>query len=187
MTLYYILQLKNNALSANKSDDQNQNESQYNRSNFIQIFKVRRYVREAKYFMQSETEKQHVSLDGKTKMSEDLVDYSLHAINNINSYVKARVSNTDIEIKPIYVTEEEKVQANSISNMTVKEIKVKIFQVLELLGNETSKVLEEDYRKNVRNKKKEAYVEFYYKLLEHLDDESIPAETETETESLEDC
>ena len=53
------------------------------------------------------------------------------------------------------------------------ELKVKIFQRLEMLDVETSKIMEEAYNRNVKNRKKESYVEFYYKLCDILDDNEI--------------
>ena len=53
------------------------------------------------------------------------------------------------------------------------ELKVKIFQRLEMLDVETSKMMEEAYNRNVKNRKKESYIEFYYKLCDILDDDEI--------------
>ena len=53
------------------------------------------------------------------------------------------------------------------------ELKVKIFQRLEMLDVETSKMMEEAYNRNVKNRKKESYIEFYYKLCDILDDNEI--------------
>ena len=120
----------------------------------MQIYKVREYVRKRKYLTESEIEKNHVSLDGETSLSVDLVYFNTMAVNNICDYVKARATNTGSVIKPVYVTKDEFVQANSIDNITINELIVKIFEILELLDDETSRMQEEVFQKNVRTKKK---------------------------------
>ena len=42
-----------------------------------------------------------------------------------------------------------------------------------MLDVETSKMMEGAYNRNVKNRKKESYIEFYYKLCDILDDNEI--------------
>ena len=112
-------------------------------------------------------------MDGKNALAQDLVHFTPLAENNMKQYVNERALKKDITIKPVYVTHEEAEQETSLPNVTTNELKVKIFQTLEILDAETSKMMEEAHNRNVKKKKKENYVEFYYKLCDTLDENEI--------------
>ena len=144
--------------------------SQYTRQNQLQIYKVRECLRKTAYLMDSKTQNDHMSLNGEVKLSEDLVHFSELAINSTKAYVNARLSNTPVRIKPVYVTQSEYDEANALENVSQSELKVKIFQMLELLKYDTAKVQEEYFNRSVRYKNKKAYIDFFYKLCELSDD-----------------
>ena len=112
-------------------------------------------------------------MDGKKALAQDLVHFTTLAENNIKQYINRRALEKDITIKPIYNTHEEAEQETSLLNVTTNELKGKIFQTLKMLDAETSKMMEEAYNRCVKNRKKENYIEFYYKLCDILDDNEV--------------
>ena len=112
-------------------------------------------------------------MDGKKALAQDLVHFKTLAENNIKQYINERALEKDITIKPIYITHEEAEQETSLLNVTTNELKVKIFQTLKMLDAETSKMMEEAYNRSVKNRKKENYIEFYYRLCDILDDNEV--------------
>ena len=112
-------------------------------------------------------------MDGKKALAQDLVHFTTLAENNIKQYINGRALEKDITIKPIYNTHEEAEQETSLLNVTTNELKGKIFQTLKMLDAETSKMMEEAYNRSVKNRKKENYIEFYYKLCDILDDNEV--------------
>ena len=112
-------------------------------------------------------------MDGKKALAQDLVHFTTLAENNIKQYINGRTLEKDITIKPIYNTHEEAEQETSLLNVTTNELKGKIFQTLKMLDAETSKMMEEAYNRSVKNRKKENYIEFYYKLCDILDDNEV--------------
>ena len=157
-------------MSTSEYDELENAEKPYNRCNSIQVYKVREYVRKSEYLLESKTgSKDHVSIDGKTTLCTDLVHFSTIAVDNITHYVKKRIHHTDVVIKPVYLTEDESLQANSICNFTINEL---IFQIIEMLDAETSKLREEVFKRTIHNKKKDVHIEFYYKLCDVLDGKS---------------
>ena len=112
-------------------------------------------------------------MDGKNALAQDLVHVTTLAENNIKQHVNERALKKDITFKPAYVTHKEAEQETSPFIVATNELKVKIFQTMEMLDAETSKMMEEAYNRNVKNRKKENYIEFYYKLCDVLDDNEI--------------
>ena len=112
-------------------------------------------------------------MDGKNALAQDLVHFATLAENNIKQHVNERALKKDITIKPVYVTHKDSEQETSLLIVATNELKVKIFQTMEMLDAETSKMMEEAYNRNVKNRKKENYIEFYYKLCDVLDDNEI--------------
>ena len=106
-------------------------------------------------------------------MAQDLVHFTTLAENNIKQHVNERALKKDITIKPAYVTHKEAEQETSLFIVATNELKVNFFHTVEMLDAKTSKMMEEAYNRNVRNRKKENYVEFYYKLCDVLDDNEI--------------
>ena len=93
-------------------------------------------------------------MDCKNALAQDLVHFTTLAENNIKQHVNERALKKDITIKPAYVTYEEAEQETSLLILTTNELKIKIFQTMEMLDAETSKMMEEAYNRNVKNRKK---------------------------------
>ena len=77
-----------------------------------------------------------------------------------------------------YVTKDEFLTGHSIQNLTLSELKKEIFRTLEFLDEESARLQTEVYHKNIKSKRKEVHIEFYYKLCDVLDDFSKASEEE---------
>ena len=68
-----------------------------------------------------------------------------------------------------------KMPSKKLHSLTLQQMnwKSKFFQTLGMLDVETSKIMKDVYNRNVKNRKKENYIEFYYKLRNILDDNEI--------------
>ena len=78
-------------------------------------------------------------MDGKTALAQYLVHFTT-AENKIEQYVNERAFKKDITIKPVYVTHEEAEQETSLLN--------------------TSKMMEQGYNRNVKNRRKKTKFNF---------------------------
>ena len=63
-------------------------------------------------------ETEHVSIDEKQVLHEDLVHFSSIATENVNKLIQARLSGDIITLKPVYVTERDYEEANRIEHLT---------------------------------------------------------------------
>ena len=124
--------MKQNPLSTYKNKELDGNKG--NRCNVSQVYKVREYIRKSRYLKQSKQCKTNFSLDRKTALAQYLVHFTT-AENKIGQYVNERALKKDITIKPVYVTHEEAEQETSLFN--------------------TSKMMEQGYNRNVKNRKKD--------------------------------
>ena len=128
------------------------------------INQVRRYLRNTGYLNEPKVEKTHLTIDGK-KLHSDLLTFTTTAKENIVTYVTGIINNEDdIKLKAVYVTEEEFLNANKVENLSKNEITFKIFEIMEYFSETDRKIYEDMYKKNVKNKKKEIHVTFYYEL-----------------------
>lgn len=64
-----------------------------------------------------------------------------------------------------------KMKKHKIENLTKKEIAIKFFDLIDELCIEKRKLYEERFNKNIKKKKKEDYVLFYYEVQEILSNE----------------
>ena len=111
--------------------------------------------------------KDYKSLYGKISLNEDLVHFSNSAQNNIKSYVTSMLHNDSVKLVPVYVTEQERLNAEKVENMTKSEITIKILEAINIPDDEEmQQFYEERFQKNVKNKNKDSYINFYYEGLE---------------------
>ena len=155
-------------------------DSCYRRDNKEQIQKVRTYIREAKYFDNLFENTTHVSLDGKTILNEELVCFEEKAKLNLESYVTHRQTNRNPILKAIPITMEAYNNTNAFENLTKEEMKIKIYEILKCLDSDTSANQEERFKSSIKNCSKEAYIEFYYTLLEIVDEDTQETEPSDE-------
>ena len=168
---FFYLQLKKYTASTAYSDGSTP--EVYKRCNTTQINKVRQCLRETGYLLNSKIKNQHVSIDGKKIMSEELVGFATIATSNTKIYIEAKMNKSTPNISPVYVTQEEYEEANSIENSTIAELKVLIYKMIDTLDKEAAISQQKIYDKTVKNKRKEKYIEFYYTLCELVDTENI--------------
>ena len=111
--------------------------------------------------------KDNKSLDGKILLNEDLVQFSNNAENNIKSYITSILQSESVKLVPVYVTEQERLDAEKAENMTKAEITIKILEATNILDDEDMQLFhEERFQKNIKNKNKDSYINFYYEVLE---------------------
>ena len=111
--------------------------------------------------------KDNKSLDGKILLNEDLVQFSNNAENNIKSYITSILHSESVKLVPVYVTEQERLDAEKVENMTKAEITIKILEATNILDDEDMQLFhEERFQKNIKNKNKDSYINFYYEVLE---------------------
>ena len=111
--------------------------------------------------------KDNKSLDGKILLNEDLVQFSNNAENNIKSYITSMLHSESVKLVPVYVTEQERLDAEKVENMTKAEITIKILEATNILDDEDMQLFhEERFQKNIKNKNKDIYINFYYEVLE---------------------
>ena len=63
-------------------------------------------------------ETEHLSIDGKQVLHEDLVHFNSIVTENVNEVIEARLSGDIITLKPVYVTEKDYEEANRIEHLT---------------------------------------------------------------------
>ena len=108
--------------------------------------------------------KQHVSIDDKKTMSDELISFDSIAVNNITKYTEAKINKTAVTTTPVYVTKEEYEEANSIENSAIGDLKIMIFKIIDTLNKDDASIQQEIYNKSVKGKKKEKYIEYFYSL-----------------------
>ena len=141
--------------------------SVYQRCNTSQINKVRLLLRKQKYLLNPKIKDQHVSIDGKKTMSDELVSFASIAVKNINEYMEAKINKAAVTMTPVYVTKEKyEATANSIENSTIADLKIMIFKIIDTLNKDDASIQQEIYNKSIKGKKKEKYVEYFYSLCE---------------------
>ena len=87
-----------------------------------EVVAVRTIFRKAKYFLQVGEATSHMSLDGKIKLTGQLVEFSKRANENYEQFVNSLINDTSCKIKPVFVTEAEKIEYDKIENCTKSEI-----------------------------------------------------------------
>ena len=64
-------------------------------------------------------------------------------------------------------------EGNKIENLTKKELKVKIFELIELMGEKEASLSTEIFQKSIKSDTKEKYINFYYELTEGMELETV--------------
>ena len=130
-------------------------------------------------------ETEHLSIDGKQVLHEDLVHFSSIATENVNKVIEARLSGDIVTLKPVYVTEKDHEEANKIEHLTKDQIKVKLFQIMDTLPTAEGALQQEKFQKLVKNCPKSKYIEFFYEICD-LQRDLVVEEDETEQFELTD-
>ena len=91
-------------------------------------------------------ETEHLSIDGKQLLHEDLVHFSSIATENVNKVIEARLSGDIVTLKPVYVTEKDHEEANKIEHLTKDQIKVKLFHIMDTLPTAEGALQQESFK-----------------------------------------
>ena len=130
-----------------------------------QINKIRLYTRDSRYLEEPMLTKKHMSIDGKTTLYENLVNYSELSRQNLKSYIDGlNEGNTATKLDFVYVTDEDFTEVNKLENLSKTDLKVKIFQALSELETNNQMLLEERYRNFVSKKSKVQHIIFYNEI-----------------------
>ena len=108
--------------------------SVYQTCSTTQINKVRLIIRKQKYLLNPKIKNQHVSIDGKKAMSDELISFDSIAVNKVNIYIKAKINKTLVTTTPVYVTKKEYEEANSTENSTIGDLTILIFKIIDTLN-----------------------------------------------------
>ena len=107
-----------------------------------------------------------VVLTGKNHLDKELVHFTSEAKEIRDCYRSAFINKTDNPKKIIFVTGSEREESESVVNCTKAEIERNILLKIEKMPANEGKLMEELYKKTVKRKGKNAYIDFYYTLLE---------------------
>lgn len=162
--------------------EDNQLHEIYQRNNSSQINKVRCYVRTSQYLLDPFNKKEHMSIDKKLKMSEDLINFPSIAIDNTTTYIKSKLKGETVKLIPVFVTETEEQEHCSLYNKTIAEIKSLIQDLIsDNFDDEKAKLQTEIFMKTVKIKKKEKHIEFLFNLYEQLETSATQLEEDDVT------
>ena len=134
---------------------------------------MRCFVRNSAYLCDPKNIHNHVSIDGKHKISSDLLELSTISRRNLGEFINAKQSNESVKLTTAHVTQEEKEESERIENKTIPELQYLIFRKINDLSNEVQDLQEEVYEKTVKNKTKAQHIKFYYVLCELEENEHI--------------
>ncbi|MCG7876860.1 MAG: hypothetical protein N0C90_11075 [Candidatus Thiodiazotropha endolucinida] len=141
-----------------------------------EIAAFRKLIREEKYFFHPLEDRVHVSLDRK-KMDHELVNMNTLAITNKDKYgqeIRRANSYVTVKLQPVFVTKEEREKFCKIENKTKDEIETEILSVLlvslERVDDGMAEQYREYYHTNVKRKRKQIYIDFYYEVLSATDE-----------------
>ena len=141
-------------------------------------------MREIKYLSYPKEESEHVSLES-VALSEELVDFTWKLRENMVKSLKARFEGKgEVKNKSIYVTKIKEEEQKNIENWTKKEITKKIFETLQQMDDNNSRLQEEVFNKTVKSKSKEKYIEFFHKIQDSVCLEEPSCEEEHDCEDL---
>ena len=141
-------------------------ETGYKRQNEEQILKIRRLFRESGYLSLPMEQQTHLDIEKKVLLSDDLLNFGKIGSENLKKYIKGKCEGTQVKLVQIYETEKEKLESEKVENKTIEEIKILIFEIIAEMAAEKQSLHEEIFIKNVKNKTKEKYVEYFYQLRE---------------------
>ena len=148
-----------------------------------EVVAVRTIFRKAKYFLQVGEATSHMSLDGKIKLTGQLVEFSKRANENYEQFVNSLINDTSCKIKPVFVTEAEKIEYDKIENCTKSEIEAKVLAIIMNMEENNKKLYYDYYKKEVKQKKKDVLTEFYNYITNVMDE--IEQENSSEDEEAE--
>lgn len=142
----------------------------------LAIGKARVAIRKAGYLMSPKTARPHTSLDGQTKLNPQLITFANFAENNRLAYIEHQLEGKSIKLDTMPITLTEAQEKLNITSKTNEEINTNILKCIDQLPLDVASVMEDDYKRNVKGKKKDVLVDFYYRVIEEMDDELEPVD-----------
>ena len=130
-------------------------------------------------------ETEHLSIDGKQVLHEDLVHFSPIATEIAEKVIQAQLSVDIVTLKPVYVTEKDYEEANKIEHLTKDQIKIKLFQIMDTLPTAEGALQQEKFQTFVKKCPKSKYIGFLYEICD-LQRDLVVEEDETEQFKLTD-
>ena len=149
--------------------EQSKNEDTYNRKNDDKILRVRRLLQSTKYLGSPMESKPFMDIEKKIPLSGDILNLKNIAKDNFDRYVEAKSKGETVKLKLVFATEQEKIESEKVENKTKEEIKVLIFEKISELNAEQQSLHQEIYTKNIKNKKKQSFINYYNELCEVIE------------------
>ena len=101
------------------------------------------------------------NLTGTTELTSSMIKFIQIGKERFSNYSKYIIQGQPYKIAPVYVTKCEQVEGEKIDNMLLAEIKYLVEEKLKWLDSE---LLFDLYKKEVKGRKKDEYVKFFYYL-----------------------
>ena len=89
----------------------------------------------------------HTDLSGTINLTSDLVHFTTNSENNYRAYIPHIIKGEKYKSNPICVTSEKNNEMEKIENLTMAEIKHKIFELISLMENDEKKLYNEYFQK----------------------------------------
>ena len=103
----------------------------------------------------------HTDLKGKP-LEKGLVNFTERAKRNFKQHISLKGNNKH---DFVYITDQEKQEAQKVENLTKEQLKEKIFEGTRTLESYLGKLYYELFQKDVKNQKKITYISFYEKIM----------------------
>ena len=134
---------------------------------YAEIVPVRKLFRGKKYLTEANSERDHASLDGQVRLSNELFNFTAEAEIIRDAYNRAFVD-CDNNFKPdiVYITEDEKQTKASIESKTKVEIHREILLKLNTMEPDEASLMEDYFNKTVKRKNKDEHLTFYHVINE---------------------
>lgn len=133
--------------------------------NSEEVLKIRIFFRESKYLSDPTTAADHMDIGSSTQLSTRLIDFVEIGEANYKESLMRIYEDSEFKMEPVMVTLQEELESKKIENLTMKEIKEKIDELIE--KHPEKDVWREMFRKEVKNKPKAKLIEFYYTLIDN--------------------
>ena len=113
--------------------------------------------------------------------TRDLINFAELSSRNRLTYIDNRMKGVHVSVNVIPVTQEDAEAREDIKNKPVKDIVKEILQLIDQLPADTARVMEDDYKKNIKGKRKDVLIQFYHRIVEELvDNEDCNTTSEAE-------
>lgn len=123
-------------------------------------------LRERGYLLSPNAHSKHTGVNRSTELSIKLGIFTEIAKGNYEKYVDKDASGESYKHSPFYVKKAEQENRDKIENQTKKEIEGISFAKMNKLDSVYRNYMTEYFQREVINKNKSLYIDFYYKVQE---------------------